>query len=221
MPRTGRLRPPRRHRKPVTVMSADMSASPARAQQIDYLPPQSTMADWLTVYRSICSVCRTWSVRQPPSGLRRPASAGGDVRASLVCPWSRVSEVSLRMACRGSRPQSLARANGPYRSFQPPASWRPAVLPSAGTHRRPSTPARRARRQAARGPRADPAVRPRGQAPARRPPPPAATRPHRPLAPVATTPPGTIPLVPQTRTPGTQLRPGQLAIGDCRTRMLA
>ena len=66
-------------------------------------------------------------------------------------------------------------------------------------------------RQAARRPRADPAVRPRGQAPARRrPPPTAATRPHRPLAPVAPPPPGTIPLVPQTRTPGTQLRPGQL-----------
>jgi hypothetical protein len=61
-------------------------------------------------------------------GLRRPASAGGDVRTSLVCPWSRVSEVSLGMACRGSRRQNLARANGPHRSFQPPASWRPAVV---------------------------------------------------------------------------------------------
>jgi hypothetical protein len=30
MPRTGRLRPPRRHRKPVTVVSADTSASPRR-----------------------------------------------------------------------------------------------------------------------------------------------------------------------------------------------
>ena len=44
-------------------------------------------------------------------------------------------------------------------------------------------------------------------------------RPHRPLAPMATPPPGTITLVPQTRTPGTQLHPGQLAIGDCRTRV--
>ena len=72
--------------------------------------------------------------------------------------------------------------------------------------------------QATRGPRTDPAHRPRDQTPARRRPPPStATRPHRPLAPVATPPPGTIPLVPQTRTPGTHLRPGQLAIGDCRT----
>src|ERR1017187_10897768 len=34
---------------------------------------------------------------------------------------------------------------------------------------------------------------------------------------MATPPPGMIPLVPQTRTPGTQLLPGQLAIGCCRT----
>ena len=47
--------------------------------------------------------------------------------------------------------------------------------------------------------------------------PPETARPRRPLAPLATPPPGTIPLVPPTRTPGTQLRPGQLAIGDCRT----
>ena len=74
-------------------------------------------------------------------------------------------------------------------------------------------------RQAARRPRADPAHRPRDQAPARRrTQPPAAARPRRPLAPLATPPPGTITLVPPTRTPGTQLRPGQLAIGDCRTR---
>ena len=57
------------------------------------------------------------------------------------------------------------------------------------------------------------------QAPARRRTPPVpAARPRRPVAPVATPPPGTIPLVPQTRTPGTQPRPGQLAIADCRTR---
>ena len=74
-------------------------------------------------------------------------------------------------------------------------------------------------RHAARRPRPHPAHRPRDQAPARRrPPPPGTTRPRRPLAPMATPPPGTIPLVPQTRTPGTQLRPGQLAIGGCRTR---
>ena len=68
-------------------------------------------------------------------------------------------------------------------------------------------------------PRPDPAHRPRGQAPARRrPQPPRAARPRRPLAPLATPPPGTIPLVPPTRTPNAQLRPGQLAIGGCRTR---
>ena len=90
--------------------------------------------------------------------------------------------------------------------------------PAAGPHRHPGAAARRPGRQAARRPRADPAHRPRDQAPARRRPQPAeAARPRRPLAPVATPPPGTIPLVPQTRTPGTQLRPGQLAIGDCRT----
>ena len=73
-----------------------------------------------------------------------------------------------------------------------------------------------------RGPRADPAHRPRSQAPARRRPPPSrATRPRRPMAPVASPPPGTIPLVPQTRTPGTQLCPGQLAIGCCRTSTTA
>jgi hypothetical protein len=33
----------------------------------------------------------------------------------------------------------------------------------------------------------------------------------------AAPPPGTITLVPPTRTPGTQLRPGQLTIGRCRT----
>ena len=43
------------------------------------------------------------------------------------------------------------------------------------------------------------------------------TRPRRPLARMATPPPGTISLVPPTRTPGTQLCPGQLAIGCCRT----
>jgi hypothetical protein len=42
--------------------------------------------------------------------------------------------------------------------------------------------------------------------------------PRRPMASLAPLPPGTIPLVQQTRTPGAQLRPGQLAIGDCRTR---
>ena len=74
-------------------------------------------------------------------------------------------------------------------------------------------------RQAARRPRPHPAHRPRGQATARRRTQPAETaRPRRPLAPMATPPPGTIPLVPPTRTPGTQLHPGQLAIGDCRTR---
>jgi len=66
---------------------------------------------------------------------------------------------------------------------------------------------------------ADPAHRPRRQAAARRrAPAPRAARPHCPLAPVAPTSPGTIPLVPPTRTPGTQLRPGQLTIGRCRTR---
>ena len=45
-----------------------------------------------------------------------------------------------------------------------------------------------------------------------------AGRPRRQVAPVATPPPGTIPLVPQTRTPDTRPRPGQLAIADCRTR---
>src|SRR6185312_15993158 len=46
-----------------------------------------------------------------------------------------------------------------------------------------------------------------------------AARPRCPLAPVAAPPPGTIPLVPPARTPGAQLRPGQLAIGRCRTRL--
>jgi SRSO17 transposase len=91
--------------------------------------------------------------------------------------------------------------------------------PAAGTHRCPASAARRARRQAARRPRADPAVRPRGQTASRRRTHPRDTaRPRRPLAPLAPPPPGTITLVPQTRTPGTNLRPGQLAIGDCRTR---
>jgi len=67
--------------------------------------------------------------------------------------------------------------------------------------------------------RPHPAHRPRGQAAARpRSHPFEAARPRRPLARMAAAPPGTIPLVPQTRTPGAQLRPGQLAIGCCRTR---
>ncbi len=45
-----------------------------------------------------------------------------------------------------------------------------------------------------------------------------ATLPRRPLARMAPPSPGAIPLVPQTCTPGTQLCPGQLAIGCCRTR---
>jgi hypothetical protein len=89
---------------------------------------------------------------------------------------------------------------------------------TAGAHRHPGTAARRALRQAARRPRAGPAVRSRDKTPARhRPQPPGTARPRRPLALLAPPPPGPIPLVPQTRTPGTQLRPGQLAIGDCRT----
>ena len=66
--------------------------------------------------------------------------------------------------------------------------------------------------------RTHPAHRPRDPAPAcRSTQQAAAARPRRPLAPLATPPPGTITLVPPTRTPGTQLHPGQLAIGYCRT----
>jgi hypothetical protein len=69
-----------------------------------------------------------------------------------------------------------------------------------------------------RRPRPHPAVRPRDQAAARRrAKPPETARPRSPLARMATPPPGPIPLVPPTRTPGTQLRPGQLAIGCCST----
>jgi hypothetical protein len=104
----------------------------------------------------------------------------------------------------------------------PPRGLRRHRCPTAGTHRHPGTAARRPSRQASRRPRADPAVRPRGQTPARRRPQPTrTTRPHRPMAPVAAPPPGTIPLVPQTRTPGTQLRPGQLAIDCCRTSRIS
>lgn len=75
-------------------------------------------------------------------------------------------------------------------------------------------------RAAGRGPRPHPAHRPRGQVPARRSPqPPQAPMARRPLALMATRPPGTIPLVPEPRTPRTQLRPGQIAIGGCRTRI--
>ena len=92
---------------------------------------------------------------------------------------------------------------------------RPATRP----HRHPGPAACRAGRRAAGRPRPHPAVSPRDQATARRRAQPSATtRPRSPMAPMATPPPGTITLVPQTRTPATQLRPGQLAIGRCRTR---
>jgi SRSO17 transposase len=101
-----------------------------------------------------------------------------------------------------------------------PRHLRSRRRPAAGTNRRPRSAARRAGRQTTRRPRAGPAVRPRGQAPARRrPPPTTVTWPRRPVASMATPPPGTITLVPPTRTPGTQLRPGQLAIADCRTSL--
>jgi hypothetical protein len=48
----------------------------ATQRPADYLPPQSTLADWLTVYRWICSVCRTWSVPQPPSGAAATSERG-------------------------------------------------------------------------------------------------------------------------------------------------
>ena len=61
---------------------------------------------------------------------------------------------------------------------------------------------------AARRPRPDPAHRPRGQATARRrPPPPRPARPRRPLAPLATPSPGPIPLVPPAHTTGTGTMP--------------
>ena len=91
---------------------------------------------------------------------------------------------------------------------------RPAQRPD----RRPVTTAGQAGRPATRRARPHPAHRPRGQAVARlgtgttE-----ATRPRCPLDRMAAPPPGTITLVPPTRTPGTQLRPGQLAIGRCRT----
>ena len=78
--------------------------------------------------------------------------------------------------------------------------------PAQGPHRRPGAAARPARRAAAPRPWPDPAHRPRGKAAARRRPQPAApARPRRPLARMETPPPGTIPLVPPARTPGTQL----------------
>jgi SRSO17 transposase len=88
-----------------------------------------------------------------------------------------------------------------------------------GPHRQPGPATRRPRCRATGRPRAHPAHRPRDpQAARRRPRPPGTTRPCCPMAPLATPPPGPIPLVPQTCTHAAQLRPGQLAIGCCRTR---
>ena len=81
-----------------------------------------------------------------------------------------------------------------------PAAQVTSFDPAGARHRRPAGPDH----EAARGPRPHPAYRPRSQAPARRCPLPSrATRPRRPMPPVASPPAGTIPLVPQTRTPGT------------------
>ncbi|WBB65212.1 IS701 family transposase [Micromonospora sp. WMMD812] len=66
--------------------------------------------------------------------------------------------------------------------------------------------------------RNDPADRPRGQTTTRQRPPPSETaRPRHALAHLATPSPGPRTLVPPTHTPEPGLRPGQLAIGGCRT----
>src|ERR1700677_561626 len=96
----------------------------------------------------------------------------------------------------------------------PPSPSAPSRPPSSGpaqtprhrhlpgqTSRRPTTPA-------AHHPRSETAAR-------RRPQPPKPTRPRRPLARMEMPPPGTNPPASPTRTPGTQPRPGQLAIGGC------
>jgi len=77
VPRTGRLRPPRRHCKPVTVMSTDMSASREGAQiaeldRFTILPDGSSGADQL----DLCEPRRSEVVRVEAGLRRRPAIAG-------------------------------------------------------------------------------------------------------------------------------------------------
>ena len=135
--------------------------------------------------------------------------------------WLRRASSSGRLLRPGPVPgQALYRDPAAHRAGHGrPRDLRDHRRPAHGPHRRPAPASGRPGPGTTRRSRPHPAHRPRDQATARRRTSASATaRPRRPLAPMATPPPGTIPLVPQTCTPGTQLCAGQLAIGGCRTR---
>ena len=116
---------------------------------------------------------RAGRVQGPADQGSGPALAGGGelrARARAASAWT------------SARPGSTPRSCGTSCWSWPPSRSAPSPPPSSGPHRRPGTAARQAGRHAARRPRADPAHRPRGQAPARRRPPTARSRPATPPA---------------------------------------
>jgi SRSO17 transposase len=118
-------------------------------------------------------------------------------QARLYTPIAR--HTVLVMAALAVCAVTAAHLRGPYRPPSP-----------APEHTGPATTARA---------RTDPTDRARGQAATRRRPSRSdAARPCHPLAHLATPPPGTRTLVPPTHTTEPRVRPGQLAIGGCRTR---